>query len=607
VDDDGGFSYLRPVQRILGLLPLLALLACAGESAPPDLSMRVHWLTGEPAADLPDEVAVIRIILIRESAPPIDTNVSVGNFMTTEGGRPYVAHSLLSNLPTGEELLIRVEGQRTDTTLAYVGHVGPLVLAAGQRYYADLRMYQLDESVLTLGDAPQVALHAAAPLPDGRVLVAGGFSIVDETAECPPGAGLPGSAICYGLEATNEAWAFDPTSSRFHAIAGGMLEARGGASATTLPGGRVLVAGGAPRATLALLPQGGAGTFAPWIVPQLEDGSIGALATFEVFLPNANREVEDEDGDGDPGRGQFVGAASAPAQPGALNQPRFLHAAAHLEFSDPPTRVLLVGGMGGTESATTYELYDDDKPGGYGVYDATGAALGAARMAPAAVQLMDGRVWIFGGGVAASNADLAEVWSPSPTDPNGTIEPATASTDFASDGDHPEWSLFRPDAIAIAGGSYALVVGWLGPTCAGGATSPSFGGSEVCGANNLRSFTVNAQTGEALVTMTTGPHAFGGATRLDEGNVAVAGGLANLTLTRQASVEVFTGETMDGVATLSGSGASMRIQRAFHTTTKLPHLGMLSVGGFNVASDGRMLGVLPSAEALYLRRPPTVL
>jgi hypothetical protein len=289
-----------------------------------------------------------------------------------------------------------------------------------------------------------------------------------------------------------------------------------------------------------------------------------------------------------------------------LNQPRFLHAAAALEFTDA-ARVLLVGGTGGMAdaSSTTYELYDDEKPGGYGVYDATGAMLGSARSAPGAAQLSDGRVWIFGGGAAASNADLAEIWSPSPTDRNGTIEAANAMTMFANDGDHPEWSLFRPDVVAIDDGSHALVVGWLGPTCAAGAMDPSFGGAEACGSSNARSFTVNGETGAATATMTTSPHAWGGAARLDEGNVVIAGGLANTTLTRQASVEVFTGGVMDGAAILSGSRLMTVTQRALHTTTRLQHLGVLSVGGVNISADGRTLSFLSMAEALYLRRPAT--
>jgi N-acetylneuraminic acid mutarotase len=124
--------------------------------------------------------------------------------------------------------------------------------------------------------------HTATLMPDGKVLVAGGGKIIG------PSGGL-GSAELY-----------DPSSGSWTAT-GSMASLRQGATATLLPGSRVLVAGGA--------------TFS---------GPNGALASAELY---------------DTGSGTWTAA-------GSMSRARYGQAAALL----PDGRVLMAGGLGGTAS-----------------------------------------------------------------------------------------------------------------------------------------------------------------------------------------------------------------------------------------------------------------
>jgi hypothetical protein len=595
-----------------GLL-LVIFAACASDTEPPpDLRMRVEWLTGEPSAMLPDDLEKLR--LVREidgerSDFTVIYRTAEGelgqSFSMTEDGRIYLAVDILRDLPAGSPITLTVEGYRAGDQLAYVGRVGPIVLSAGQRYYADLAMYEIGVSAPTvLENTPSVFMHTATPLPDGRVLVAGGFDTVENGAACP--AALPPMSRCFRLRATSDAWIFEATTGKFHSVGGGMLAARAGHTATALPGGRVLVAGGATEALFALVPFG-SGSFAPYLSPEDEMGESTAHMSFEIFLPEANPEENDVDGDGDPGRGGFTGSGSDPTEPGFLNVARFGHAAAVTTSTDE-NRVVLVGGIG-SEANATYEVYDDRKPGGPGVYDG-GGMLGAARGTPGAIELSSGEVWIFGGGVATSDGELAEVWAPSPSDPNGAVESA-ADAGFPGTPNRPELSLLAPSVASIAG-THAVVVGWMGARCATGTSTPAFpatpdgAGTELCGpmGGAPRSFTLDGSTGAATGVTLNAPHAFAGMATLEDGSIAVTGGIANLQWSRQQSIEIFTGQLMGGAAQLSSVRYMLRTQRALHSTTALPGGGLMSVGGINLSTDADNLTLQAAGEVLYLPRGP---
>lgn len=605
----------------LGLSALL--LACGtGETADdggPTLGVRVQWLTGETTATLPGDLTAIRIILFRDDSGTFeDTTVSVGSFMMRDDGRPYLSHPLLTGLPTGTPIRITLEGM-AGGTFAYVGHVGPMVLSPGERRFVDVKMYQVGSPVTLAGaELPARFLPTVTPLPDGRVLIAGGFDRVENGATCP--ADAPAESRCFIATASRDAYVFDASTGTFHRVAGGMIQARAGHTASPLPGGRVLLAGGASRAMFVLSPVGAPEApsgFAPTVVPLAEDGSTAAHASFEIFLPEANAETVDEDRDGDPGRGGFTGAADAPATPGRLNQQRFLHAATAVPGQ--AERVLLVGGIGADGGETSWEVYDDRRPGGYGVYDNAGNTLGTARPMPSAVTLSvpaPGRVWIFGGGVALDNEDLAEVWTPDAAEPNGSVAPATdgaSSFPNASDDDTPRpgYALWRPAVAAIADGTHALVVGWMGARCAPEdlrapifPTMPDGSDTTLCmPGEDVRSFAVDGATGVTTPQDVMGDHAFGSVATLADGRVAVVGGFRSLNLNTQQGIELFTGDVSGGMAQRIAS-EMLGQSRAFHATGALPDGGFLSVGGLSLTPDARTATLLSAPEVLYLDRTP---
>jgi Kelch motif len=184
------------------------------------------------------------------------------------------------------------------------------------------------------------ALAVAAPLPDGRVLVAGGYD------------GSSGVVYRTGAEV------FDPATGTFSASGiGSLATARAAAVAASLPDGRVLVAGG----------HGGGAPF----------------ASAEIFNPATN---------------SFSPAA------GSLTTPRERAAAAPL----PDGRVLVAGGYSGSlPILSSAEVFNPQS----NTFSSAGiGSMGVARLGPAAAPLPDGRVLVAGGDV--NDGKSAEVFNP---------------------------------------------------------------------------------------------------------------------------------------------------------------------------------------------------
>jgi len=126
--------------------------------------------------------------------------------------------------------------------------------------------------------------HSAALLPDGRVLVVGGWA----REGTPP---------------LDSAEVFDPATGRFRAVAP-MTTRRGACTATGLPDGRVLITGGADDRTATEIFDPSTESFSP--AAPMPDGSGGGGA---IALPDGRvLVVGDQDGDG-------------AARPGALYDP----------------------------------------------------------------------------------------------------------------------------------------------------------------------------------------------------------------------------------------------------------------------------------------------
>jgi hypothetical protein len=182
----------------------------------------------------------------------------------------------------------------------------------------------------------------AARLPSGKVLVAGGVGLAGVTLA---------SAELFDPAGNGGVGAFSAT--------GSMGAARQSHAAVSLPGGKVLVVGGA----------------GPGFV---------ALASAEIFDPAGN------------------GGAGSFSPTGSMSQARISPFIALL----PSGKVLVAGGVASSVALTSAEIFDPAGNGGAGSFSSTGSMV-VARTQTEAVMLTGGKVLIPGG-----SSNTAEVFDP---------------------------------------------------------------------------------------------------------------------------------------------------------------------------------------------------
>jgi hypothetical protein len=246
---------------------------------------------------------------------------STGKFSLT--GSMKVARSGQGTvvLPDGRVLFA---GGATTLLAKYRGNYVPgadVVLASAELYDPKTGEFSLTGSMTTARWDPTAAL-----LPDGRVLIAGGSVRASSDSWKP----------------TASAELYDPKTGRFSPT-GSMTTARVGQTATLLPSGQVLIAGG--------------------------EGDAGPLASAELY---------------DPETGKFSPTASMATE-------RDDHTATLLADG----RVLVAGGVdaGGVSSPlASAELYDPKT-----VEFSAAGSMTIGRDSPSATLLLDGRVLIVGG------------------------------------------------------------------------------------------------------------------------------------------------------------------------------------------------------------------
>jgi N-acetylneuraminic acid mutarotase len=286
------------------------------------------------------------------------------------------------------------------------------------------------------------AFHTATLLPNGRVLVAGGMN----------GSGpVMASAELY-----------DPTTGSWSAT-GAMTTPRRGNTATLLPDGKVLVAGG--------------------------DNSDGPGSTW-----TASAELYD------PTTGSWTAT-------GSMATPRAFHTATLL----PDGRVLVAGGLNNSNNAdaalASAELYDATT----GSWTATGS-MGTPRAwlsGYTATLLLDGRVLVAGGGEAGTSAwASAELYDATTGSWTATGTMTTARSGYTA-------TLLPDGRVLVAGGLDNSNVG--GDAASAELYDPTTGSWTATGA------------------MTT-PRFYHTATLLPDGRVLVAGGGAGASL---ASAELY--------------------------------------------------------------------
>jgi uncharacterized repeat protein (TIGR01451 family) len=290
------------------------------------------------------------------SYPPITVTVNVGgsatspqiNSVSASGGGSATASTTDSTIispitgatwaTTGNMISPRAEHTATLLSSGQVlvtGGVnlatGPVLAIAGAELYNPTSGAFTSVGNMTTARAQHTATQLNGAAAPGNILIAGGFATTS-------------------VDTSATAELYNPTANTFTATTGSMTTARFGHTATLLPNGQVLIAGGRANNT-----------------------GTGYLASAELF---------------NPATGTFTAT-------GNMTTARIYHSATLLANG----QVLIAGGKAdGATFLNTAELYDPAT----GKFTAIASTMSSAREAHTASTLSDGTVLLAGGGVSNS-------------------------------------------------------------------------------------------------------------------------------------------------------------------------------------------------------------
>ncbi len=392
----------------------------------------------------------------------------------------------------------------------------------------------------------RVGNTSAILLPNGKVLNVGGLT----TTDVPDGwvIGILSSAELYCP--SNDGGAFSPT--------GSMGTARGMHTATLLPNGKVLIAGGRNDALPYSLsstelydPATGTFSYTGFMGTARESHKATLLPNGKVLIAGGYNTTS-----GDLASAELYDPATGTFSPtGSMGIPRIAHTATLL----PNGKVLIAGGCGNFSDGCalqTAELYDPATE----TFSFTGS-MGYARANHTATLLYNGQVLITGGSDPATitTHSSAELYDPA----TGTFSFTEAMTTARSG--HTATPL-PGGYVLIAGGSMS-------------GTGPLLASAE--------GYAMSGSSGFFYSAGSMGTARGGAATVLHNGHVLITGG-GNI-----GGVYHFSAEEYSGSEGFSYT-ESMEIGRVGHTATLLPDGKVLIAGGENY-----QLGVTFSSAELY--------
>jgi hypothetical protein len=492
----------------------------------------------------------------------------------------------------GEVMTVRRGARAALLPSGRVGIFGGALLYGGDAT-SMAELFDPRTSTFTLAAPLQQARidHMTVVLNNGRVLIAGGFQAQVQSTE--------GESV--DLTALETVEQYDPVTNTT-SMAGAMTAPRGQASATVLPDGNVLIAGGTTDGTTLASaelydPTTGTFTTLPSMPSARQDHAATLLADGRVLLSGGT------DGSGSLATTVLYDSGSFTPGPTMAD-----HRFGHLVVPLPDGRILFAGGKQ-TSPSDPPELEDQDvltsaeildlQAGTFEPVDGATCAEGtqgelwSGRFRAAATLLPNGQVLIAAGQVSVSGAPVeyhsktAELFDPDtlcfaavapsvyPTlSPSMTVLP---SGKVILTGRSPGAQIF--DATSLVGGALTSVPL---PTPASQGTATLLATGEVLFAGGQ----------DALVTLVPGasvyrpdtddfapvgdlqqPRTLHTATRLFDGTVLLAGG-GDTSATIFDSAELFDPTT--GQFEMVGAMSS---PRAAHTATLLPDGRVLVVGG----------------------------
>ena len=492
---------------------------------------------------------------------------------------------------------------------------GAVEIGAGERRVIPATVYPGTRATIGLDELSGRFLHTATALDDGRVLVTGGFGVVEELPACV-GDTLGTYDRCFHLGALSDAWVWIPARGEFQELPA-MAHARGGHTATLLPNGQVLVVGGASSATMGIA-ENADGTRRFTLA--LDEATDASALSYVVFDPEQDETTLAQGGS--PHAGSW-------GEERSLQRPRFMHATA---FADRTTyaegETVIAGGVSNASTFEVVEVFGSDSMLG---------DLLVPRQYPSAVTLETaaGReTWIVGGVLEpaedAGNDNLVETWVTGATTTVGgaSIGFPTSSLGLAA----PAYNHLRP-AIAQLDTDTALVEGFYGARCfdaTAGVDSTSYewadsSGTRLCEpseryANGSTSYVISlgdGQLGLAVDEPSAGRGAFGAVAELPFGVSVITGGVADAALTPSNRVQLVmyapgTADKIDFEETLGQLSDEERgeryiietdplvVPRLFHRSTAIAGAGVLTTGGISIDDDERIelvtaheVGMLP--------------